>query len=87
MKKQWGNPLLSVNKIEGGGNGEWTGGGSGQSSPDVIPYDYEMWCVVFEDFPALYDADGNGTGGEWSDYVKWMTDNGFESFINEDERP
>ncbi len=83
MKKLWNNPLLFTYKLESGGEGSWTGEGSGQSSPDVIPYDYEMWCVVFEDFPAYNNLDGNSTPLEWSDYVAWMTANGFEGFIEE----
>ncbi|MBQ1476780.1 MAG: hypothetical protein IIZ33_01340 [Erysipelotrichaceae bacterium] len=87
MKRQWSNPLLFVRKVEGGGAGNWTGDGSGQSSPDIAPFDFETWGIVFEDFPAIYDADGNGTGGEWSDYVKYMTDNGFADFIDPSEEP
>ncbi len=87
MKKLWSNPLLFTYKLEGGGEGSWTGEGSGQSSPDVIPYSFEMWSVIFEDFPNLYDADGDGNPGEWEDYVKWMTDNGFAAFIDESEQP
>ncbi|MBQ6217778.1 MAG: hypothetical protein IJI66_14370 [Erysipelotrichaceae bacterium] len=86
MKKTWKNPVM----LEGGlipGDDEVVGGGSGQSSPDIIPYSYEMWGVIFIDFPELYDSDGNGDGGTWADYVKWMTDNGFAEFIDPDENP
>ncbi len=86
MKKKWIDPSVYF-LVDGGGEGSEEGEGSGQSSPDIIPYPFEMWLVVFEDWPSILDADGNGTSGEWSDYVKWMTDNGFDSFIDPDEEP
>lgn len=87
MKRQWSNPLLFVRKVEGGGAGSWTGDGSGQSTPDILPYDYEMWCVIFVDFPSIYNADGDATPGTWADYVKYMTDNGYADFIDPSEEP
>lgn len=81
MKTKWINPLIYNNPETS--SGEWTGHGSGQSTPDIEPYDYEMWCILFEDFPDLYDMDKSNGPGEWSDYVAWMTENGFEDYIRE----
>ena len=77
MKKQWGNPLLSVNKIEGGGAENWTGDGSGQSSPDDVPWDYETWSVLFEE----YDGNDDDEPGTWEDYEIWMHERGFDGYI------
>lgn len=55
--------------------------GSGQGSPDIIPYTWEMWQWMFEDD----DSDGDGVPGTYSDYVKWMTDNGFGDDITPEE--
>jgi len=84
MKKQWNNPLLSVYKTI---DDTVTGEGSGQSTPDILPYSYEMWVVIFEDFPEIYNADGEGESGTWADYVKYMTDNDFYDFIDWNEEP
>ena len=76
MKKEWANPLINNKPFFEAGNE--IGAGSGQSSTDDdIPYDWEMWSVMFDEC----DADGDGTPGTYDDYVKWMTDRHFEDWI------
>ena len=55
------------------GGGSVIGGGSGQSTPDLFdtPMDYEMWFVLAEDFPDIYDYDKDGDPGTWEDYYLW----------------
>lgn len=84
MSKKFVIPMLSINKLNiNEDDGEVTGGGTAQSSTDIEPYDWEMWSVMFEED----DSDGNGIPGTWDDYVKWMTDNGFEDYISWDQMP
>ena len=80
MKAKWITPLIYNNHET---SNPWIGPGSGQSSPDIEPYDYETWCVLFADFPNLYDMDPSNDPGEWSDYVAWMTYYHFEDYIRE----
>ena len=83
MRKKWTGPRIF---FEGGlqpGPGSVIGDGSGQSTTDAFPCDFEQWLVLFD----YVDADGNGIAGEWNDYVKWMTDNGFYEDISWDQEP
>ena len=78
MKKEWTNPLISDHKpfyVDG----DVTGGGSGQGSPDdpEVPWDWENWSVIYD----YLDYDGDGEPGTYDDYCKWMIDNGFEDDI------
>lgn len=86
MGKMWSRPLIFFDQVSGGGPGSVIGEGSGQGSPDIIPYSFENWTVMFEDQPDN-DLDGDGNPLEWDDYVKWMENHGFKDFIDENEKP
>ena len=83
MKKKWINPVVSGYKLEDGGDDSWTGDGSGMGTPDIEPWDWEFWSANFEED----DSDGDGIPGTWGDYVAWMINHGFESYINPEEEP
>lgn len=81
-KKKFAFPIVFLSGM-GTGEGPDPGHGTGQGSPDIEPWDFEMWSVMFDED----DSNGNGIPGEWEDYVAWMTKNGFEAYINPDENP
>ncbi len=78
-KKLFVSPFVVLSGLTPG-SGDVIGGGSGQSTTDIddIPWDYETWCVVAADFPAIYDYDGDGEGGTTADYEAWMGDHGYD---------
>ena len=82
-KKSFAYPWILLEGLGGGGDSPGPGPGSGQSSPDIQPYSFEMWQVMFDE----YDGDGDGIPGEWDDYVIWMTNNNFASYIDYSEQP
>ncbi len=81
-KKAFSMPFIIASGLNPG-EGPGPGPGSAQGSTDIEPYSWEMWQWMFEED----DSDGNGTPGEWSDYVAWMTNNGFSDFIDWNEEP
>ncbi len=83
MKRKWINPIVCGYKLEDEGDDTWTGDGSGTGTTDDEPWDWEFWSANYE----LDDSDGNGTPGEWTDYVAWMTSHGWANLINWDEQP
>ena len=58
--------------------GEEIGGGTGGSTPDIGPYSYEMWLIIYEDYPEIMDFDKMGDSGTWEDYVAWCNEYGYE---------
>ena len=77
MKKSWSNPFVFKYGITSEGDGTVEGEGSGQSTTDDVPWDYETWSVLYDEL----DVDGDGEKATWDDYVKWMTDRGWEDDI------
>ena len=84
-KKKFTLPFVLLE--EGGpidpGEGPGVAIGTGQSTVDVEPFDWEMWSVMFDED----DSDGDGTPGTWGDYVAWMTNNGFGDLIDYSQAP
>lgn len=70
MKKIWEKPNILFG-IEPGGDGEDTGGGTGQSGDLPFPCDFDYWTIMFED-----DYDGNGEI-DFADYRAWWDLMGF----------
>lgn len=79
MKKQWIIPMISINReiTPAPSDDPVIGEGSGQSTTDDVPWDYETWSVLYDEL----DVDGDGEPATWEDYVKWMTDRGWENDI------
>lgn len=84
-KKKFGIPsFVNFDQIDSGSSGDYTGGGTAQSTTDDDqPYDFEVWSVIFD----YIDADNDGESGTWADYVKWMTDHGWQDLIDPTEEP
>ena len=66
------------------------GGGSGQATPDPFPIDFEEWSILYMDL----NLDGNEVPGEFTDYVCWWYDMGYnknpaynELFFNWNGKP
>ena len=81
-KKLFAFPTVFLSGMETGENPD-PGIGTGQSTVDVEPFDWEMWSVMFDED----DSDGDGTPGTWLDYVAWMTKNGFAELIDWSQQP
>lgn len=84
MSKKFIKPLISIHGLDiDEEDDEVIGGGTAQGSTDIEPWDWEMWSVLFEED----DSDGNGIPGTWDDYVRWMTEHGFEDYISWEQEP
>ena len=54
--------------VGSGGSGGIVGPGSGQGTmDDDNQWEWEMWAVMYDE----YDGNGDGSPGEWADYVLW----------------
>ena len=78
-KKRFSIPYVRLSGMNTG-EGNVIGMGSGQSTPDIEPWDWELWAVMFDED----DSSGNGTPGEWADYVLWWQSNGFSAELFEE---
>lgn len=81
-KKFFTSPFIIASQVQPGVQPS-PGLGSAQTTVDILPWDYETWCVLYDE----YDPNGNGVPCEWDEYVQWMTANGFEDLIDESEKP
>lgn len=77
MKTEWIYPTLTKDPVARQ-SGSWVGDGSGQGTPDDVPWDYENWAILYDEL----DVDNDGEPGTWDDYVKWMTDHGWQDQIS-----
>lgn len=82
-KKFFTSPFIIASQVTPGEQPNPGLGSVQGTTDDDIPYSWEMWQWMFEED----DSDGNGVPGEWSDYVKWMTNRDFEGYIDWDEQP
>lgn len=82
-KRKFVNPFIFFDN-EGPGDDVVIGMGTAEGTPDILPYDFEMWSVLFGEDD---DSDGDNNPGTWSDYIAWMKKYGFEEFIDYGEEP
>ena len=74
--KLFASPFIIASQVTPGEQPD-PGLGSGQTTIDEEPWDWEMWQVMYDED----DSDGDGTPGTYSDYVAWMTARHFEDYI------
>ena len=76
--KLFASPFIIASQVTPGEQ-PYPGLGSGQTTIDEEPWDWEMWQVMYDEV----DSDGDGVPGTYDDYVDWMTKRGFEDYITE----